>query len=144
MVRELRNKRATKIVPPVETAETTSDEPAKRTNAKHNSGMDTKIENFGYLIDFLKTIEAYHPNEQDLTIESLEEKLQTLKQTHTACIVAEAAAMAARLQRHILLYKDKTGLVPVGLDVKLYVKSAYGATSPEYKSISGIPFVRIE
>jgi len=49
---------------------------------------------------------------------------------------------AARKLRDIVLYADKSGLVDVAQDSKLYVKSAYGANSTQYRSISGITFTR--
>lgn len=144
LVREFRNKRVPKPVAPVETAEATGDEAAKRKNTKHNSGMDSKIDIFSRIVSFLSTLTAYNTNETDLTTAALEAKLQTLKQTNSAFLAAEAAAIAARQQRQIVLYTEKTGLVPVALAAKTYVKSTYGATSPEYKSISGILFTKIK
>jgi len=41
-----------------------------------------------------------------------------------------------------LLYTEGSGLVDVALAAKLYVKSVFGATSPQYKQISNIPFSR--
>jgi hypothetical protein len=55
----------------------------------------------------------------------------------------EAALNVARMARNTLLYTKNTGLVDVALGVKLYVKSAFGATSPEYKSISDIQFTKL-
>jgi hypothetical protein len=39
-----------------------------------------------------------------------------------------------------MIYNELTGLVDISFDVKLYVKSVFGATSPQYKAISGLKF----
>jgi hypothetical protein len=143
LVREFRNKRVPVPAAAVETAEATGDQVVKKQNTKHNSGMDAKIDIFTQMISFLNTATAYNTNEPDLKIAALEAKLQSLKQTNSAFLVAEAAAIAARRQRQTILYADKIGLVPVGLDSKKQVKSAYGPLSSEYKSISGISFFTI-
>jgi hypothetical protein len=150
LVREFRNKRAsasatsTESTATTESTETTGDQATKKQNSKHNSGMDAKIDLFTQMISFLKTATTYNTNEPDLKITALEAKLLSMKQTNSAFLVAEAAAIAARQQRQTILYADKVGLVPVGLDSKKQVKSAYGSLSPEYKSISGISFFTIK
>jgi hypothetical protein len=42
--------------------------------------------------------------------------------------------------RNSILYASVSGLVDVALDVKKYVKSVYGASSPQYKQVSKIEF----
>ena len=44
------------------------------------------------------------------------------------------------IERDQILYADGTGLYTIAQNVKKYVKSLYGATSPEYKNVSGIEF----
>jgi len=56
---------------------------------------------------------------------------------------AESIVRELRNQRDIVLYADKTGLVDIASDVKLYVKSAYGATSPLFRSVSGLAFSKL-
>jgi hypothetical protein len=40
------------------------------------------------------------------------------------------------------LYADGTGLVDLALLVKKYIKSLFGADSPQYEQISGLKFRR--
>ena len=86
---------------------------------------------------------AYKPKETDLTVEMLNNRLTVLTRLNSALKTADAQADAARTQRDTILYASKTGLVDIAMDSKLYVKSAYGASSPQYKSISGIIFSRL-
>ena len=42
------------------------------------------------------------------------------------------------------MYKANTRMVDIALDSKAYIKSAFGATSPQYKQISGIAFKTVK
>lgn len=44
------------------------------------------------------------------------------------------------IERDQLFYADGTGLYDIAQNVKKYVKSIYGATSPEYTTVSAIKF----
>lgn len=46
----------------------------------------------------------------------------------------------ARIVRNDSLYADETGLCDIAAMVKKYVKSLFGADSPEYAQISGLEF----
>ncbi len=142
IVRDLRNKRASEIDTPAKSEEGTENEESPKTNKIRGGSFNTKIENFRKFIVLLSTIPAYKPKEADLTVDSLYEKLESLKQANAVFVTADAVAEAARRQRDIVLYAGKTGLVDIAMDSKLYVKSAYGARSSQFKSVSGIKFTR--
>ena len=55
-------------------------------------------------------------------------------------INAEVVYSNARISRNSVLYAENTGLVEIALEVKKYVKAIFGATSPQYKQVSGIKF----
>jgi len=48
-----------------------------------------------------------------------------------------------RITRDEVLYADGTGLVELAGLVKKYVKSLYGADSPQYEQTSGLEFSRV-
>lgn len=48
----------------------------------------------------------------------------------------------SRITRDDAMYATDTGLVDLAALVKKYVKSLYGADSPQYKQISGLEFTR--
>ena len=142
IVRLMHNKRLSVIDPPVNTVAGTENQVQPKVNKMHSGSFNTRIENFRRLIVLLTTIPAYKPKQSDLTVEALKLKLETLTLANSASQTAEANASAARVQRDIILYAAKTGLVEIAMDSKLFVKSAYGATSPQYKLVSGISFTR--
>ncbi|MEI7962139.1 MAG: hypothetical protein WCI04_07425, partial [archaeon] len=99
---------------------------------------DNRTENFKKLIAFLTGITKYNPNEADLKITALNTyatNLVTLNDTANSTFVPYANA---RIQRDKYLYADGTGAHDIVQQVKNYVASVFGATSPEYKLISKI------
>ncbi|MDD4991603.1 MAG: hypothetical protein PHR83_05145 [Paludibacter sp.] len=144
IVRDLRGKRASGLLSEEELAA----EKAKGNNITqvkvHNSTIDSKIENLGKYVLFLAAVPDYKPNEAELKVEGLQAKLDAIKAKNTDTKTAEAGLEAARISRNTLMNTDNTGLVDTANDAKLYVKSAFGATSPQYKQISSIAFVKIK
>jgi hypothetical protein len=45
-----------------------------------------------------------------------------------------------RLERDNDLYADNAGMVDVALEAKKYIRSLFGASSPEYAQVAGIAF----
>ncbi len=143
IVRELRGKRASAKLTNKEVEIAKGEGAEIKQMTLHLYNMDRKIENFNKLVQFLAGIPEYKPNEADLSIAGLNSKLAELKSTTASYLAANAALDAARLERNKVLYAKNTGLVDVALDVKLYVKSVFGAKSPQYKEISDIVFSKL-
>jgi hypothetical protein len=106
----------------------------------HKGTIDSRIINFNKLIRLLSLIELYRPNETELTIAGLDTKLTQLKLLNANSVAADTALDSARWDRNAILYKPDSGLVDVALSVKMYVKSVFGASSPQYKAVSDIIF----
>ena len=104
--------------------------------------FDSRIDNFDKLIKLLTSVPQYTPNEAELKLTALTAYLTDLKTKNQAVITAEVPLNNARIARNDTLYKKDTGMVDVALDVKTYIKSVFGATSPQYKKISGIKFTK--
>lgn len=103
---------------------------------------DSLIENLGRLGELVASEPTYMPNEPDLQIPALQAFHNNLKATNTAVINATTAISNARIARNQILYAPKTGLYDIAMEVKKYVKSVFGATSPEYKQVSKIKFTK--
>jgi hypothetical protein len=104
--------------------------------------FDSKINNLSKLISQLSAIKEYKPNEKELQVESLTAFLEDLKIKNKAAVESEIPVSNARIARNEILYKAEVGLVDIALSVKNYVKSIFGATSPQYKLISSLEFKR--
>ena len=99
-----------------------------------------QAENFGILIQLLSTIPTYNPNEDDLKLVNLNIYKDTLVSSTQAVDQTEAELNLKLIERDNILYADGTGLYSIAQNVKKYVKSLYGATSPEYANVSDIEF----
>ena len=97
-------------------------------------------ENFGILLQLLGTIPTYNPNEDDLKLLNLEAYKNSLVSSTQSVDQTEAELNNKLIERDQLLYADGTGLYSIVQNVKKYVKSLYGATSPEYTNVSSIEF----
>lgn len=103
---------------------------------------NNRLDNFDKFIKLLSTIPQYAPNEPDLKVTALTTLCNDLKAKNAAVITATIPLSNARITRNDILYKPLTGLVDVALDSKMYIKGAFGASSPQYKQISKIKFTR--
>ena len=81
------------------------------------------------------------PNVEDLKVDSLKTLQADLKVKNNDVVVASIQLSNARIARNEILYKPLTGLIDVAFDLKVYIKSVFGATSPQYKQISKLKFV---
>jgi len=133
--RKLQGKRAKATETP-----TDPNAPAPNTISASQQSYDQLIEHFSKLIEILKSEPTYTPNETDLKITTLTAQLTALKTANTNVTNAYTAISNARIARDKTLYKEKTGMYDVTLDVKNYVKSLYGISSPEFKQLSKIKF----
>lgn len=102
--------------------------------------FDSHLNNFDKLIKLLVTISEYAPNENELTVSSLTAYYEDLTSKNLVVINANTALKNLLITRNELLYKDITGMVNVANSVKIYIKSVFGATSPQFKQISTLKF----
>lgn len=101
---------------------------------------DSRLDNLDKLIKLLASVPQYAPNEADLKVTALTALYNDLKAKNLAVINAEVPLNNARMARNDIMYKENVGLVDIALDIKTYIKSVYGATSPQFKQISGLKF----
>ena len=100
------------------------------------------MDHFAQLIALLTAEPKYLPNENELKVATLNTQIADMRTKNTAVINALTAVSNARINRDKLLYGDLTGMVDTAMAVKQYVKSLFGAKSPQYKQVSGLRFTR--
>jgi hypothetical protein len=105
---------------------------------------DSRLDNFDKLIKLLASVPSYVPNEPELKVESLITVYNNLKTKNSAVIAAATQLSNARILRNDILYKENTGLVDIALDSKSYIKSLFGAKSPQYKQVGKLEFRTIK
>jgi hypothetical protein len=113
----------------------------KEISISHMS-FDNRIENFDSLIDLLSSTAEYTPNETELQVESLTTHSTELKTLNSAAINTATQYSNALIARNQLFYAPNTGLVDVALATKAYIKSVFGASSPQYKLVAKLTFKR--
>jgi len=111
-----------------------------KTISSSQQSYSSLIEHMATIITILSTEPTYLPNETDLKVVTLNTLLTNLKNTNTGVINAYTTVSNARIARDQSLYNTTNGLCETAKEIKMYVKSVYGATSPQYKQISGIEF----
>jgi hypothetical protein len=107
-------------------------------------GYDNQVENLDKLIKLLASIALYDPNEADLKVSALIDLYNDLQSKNSAVRNVAAPLSNARIMRNQILYTENSGLFYVASDVKTYVKSLYGARSPQYKQISKLTFKNVK
>ena len=103
-------------------------------------GIDNRLENLYKLIMLLSSIPEYKPNEEELKVSTLMALYEDLKAKNSAVIESTIPLSNARIVRNKIMYKPLTGLVDIAFDSKVYIKSVFGASSPQYKQVSKLTF----
>ena len=137
--RKLQGRRAGKI----QATENASPDSPKNISVSQLS-YDNQMANFSALIALLETLPEYKPNETELQISSLTTYLIQLKTANNAVIEAYTAWSNSRISRDETLYGKNGGMIDTALQVKNYVKSVFGNSSPQFQQISALQLVRIE
>ncbi|MGV9003087.1 hypothetical protein [Flavobacterium sp.] len=114
--------------------------PAPNTISTSQQSYDQLIQHFTGLTAVLQGEPSYTPNETDLQIAALTTKIADLTTNNTAVATAYTNISNARISRNKTLYTDENSIYETAAEVKKYVKSIFGASTPEYKQISGIKF----
>lgn len=111
-----------------------------RPRSNSQQSYDRKLDHLNALLGLLNDIALYVPNEPDLKITALKTKISNMKAKNTAVINSYTTYSNLMLERQKILYDPITGLVAIAKLVKKYVKSLYGAASPQYQQISSLEF----
>lgn len=115
---------------------------APKTISTSQQSYDQKIQHWAAIISILQSETSYAPNESDLKVASLTAKQTDLTAKNNAVATAYTAVSNSRIARNTLFYKEETGLLDIVGDVKKYIKSIYGATSPQFAQVKGLKFTK--
>jgi hypothetical protein len=116
--------------------------PAPNTISTSQQSYDQQIQHFAGIISVLQTEPSYAPNENDLKIVTLTAKQADLTAKNSAVATAYTIVSNSRIERDTTIYGTDTGLFDIATEVKKYVKSVFGATSPQFAQIKGIVFTK--
>jgi hypothetical protein len=131
-------------ITPTTPADPNAPAPTDKTISTSQQSYDSLIDHFTKLIEAVSQEANYKPNETELKTATLQTKLDILKTSNSDLINGFTNWSNARINRNTTLYNPLTGLVQTALEVKKYVKSVFGATSPQFKQVSGLEFTNVK
>lgn len=129
---------------PTTPADPNAPTPTDKTISTSQQSYDSMIDHFTKMIETVSQDANYKPNETELKVATLKTKLDSLKSSNTDLVNGFTNWSNARINRNNTLYNPLTGLVQTALEVKKYVKSVFGATSPQFKQVSGLEFANVK
>ena len=133
--RKMQGKKASSLQTP-----TDPNTPAPTTISTSQQSYDQLIQHLAGLTSVLEAETSYTPNETDLQVATLQTKIADLSAKNTAVATAYASISNSRIARNETLYSSSTGLVETANEVKKYIKSVFGASSPQFAQVKGIQF----
>lgn len=101
---------------------------------------DQLTEHFNKMIEVLSAETNYTPNETELQITTLNTLLNDMHKANTNVAKAYTDISNTRIARNKILYSQPNNICNTAQEVKNYVKSVFGTTSPEFKQVNKIAF----
>ena len=114
--------------------------PAPTTISTSQQSYDQLIQHLTGLKSVLEEEPSYTPNETDLQVATIDAKIADLTAKNTAVSTAYTNISNSRISRNETLYTSDNGIFETASEVKKYIKSVFGASSPQYNQVSGIKF----
>jgi hypothetical protein len=104
---------------------------------------DNLVAHFQDLVNYVSLYSAYNPNEANLKVAALNTTAASFTTANNAVKTAQNALHTSMATRTTVLYNPTTGMINIAKEVKAYVKSAFGASSPQFKEINKIHFKEV-
>ena len=133
--RKLQGKKALAATTPLD-----PNTPAPTTISTSQQSYDQQIQHLAGLTSVLISEPSYAPNETALATATLTAMQTNLTVKNNEVATAYTSISNSRIARNNTLYADSSGLVEIATEVKKYIKSVYGASSPEFAQVKGIEF----
>lgn len=143
LVRKLRGERLRAYLTDAEKAALESEGKSVRQHSSSQMDFDARLDNFDKLVSLLANIPEYAPNETDLKVDALKAFYYDLGAKNASVIEAASKRAGARNKRYNVFYMPLSGMVPLALDAKAYIRSIDGSKSSFYKLVSKIKFVNL-
>ena len=135
ITRKIQGQRATPIAEPAD-----PNQPQANTSSVSQLSYSNQAQHLSTLIELLSTLPEYKPNETELQLASLQTYHTTLQTSNTNVTEAQTNWSNSRIDRNNQLYAPGTGLLATAKNIKAYIKSLYGPSSPQYKQLSTLQF----
>ena len=133
--RKLQGKRASTATTPID-----PNTPAPATISTSQQSYDQQIQHLAGLTSVLISEPSYAPNETALATATLTALQANLTAKNNEVATAYTNISNSRISRNETLYTSDNGIFETASEVKKYIKSVFGASSPQYNQVSGIKF----
>jgi hypothetical protein len=141
LIRKLQGRRATPKMTEEEKLAAEAEGKTVKESSSSQMSFDSRLDFLDKLIKLLASVPEYAPNEPELAVDGLTTLYNDLSSKNLDVVTAAVPLTNARIVRDQVLYTPLTGVIDISVDVKTYVKSVFGATSPQYKAISGLTLI---
>lgn len=115
---------------------------APKSISTSQQSYDNLIEHLAGLKSILAQEPSYTPNETDLKVATVQATIDKLKLKNKEVAKAHTSVSNARIERNAQLYLKDNSLTQTAAEIKKYLKSVFGASSPQFKQVSGIKFTK--
>ena len=129
----------TRLPKPKKTPEASGAEDSKTISTSQLS-FDSVLDNFEKLFTLVSAEPLYKPNEAELAVEGLTGFIAAMEASNQSVIDSTTAVSNARISRNKVLFAEPDGMVPVADAAKVYLRSVFKVSSPEYKQVSKLQF----
>lgn len=126
---------------PVDNPDTPANE-AKTSISVSQQSYDALVGNMQGYRDMLSNIAPYKPNEADLKITALDALLNDANAATAAVLTGNVPVISARQTRDGKLYDNDDCAHRVFKMGKDYYKGVHGASSPQFKAVAGLSFIK--
>lgn len=133
--RKLQGKRASTATTPID-----PNTPAPATISTSQQSYDQQIQHLAGLTSVLISEPSYAPNETALATATLTALQANLTAKNNEVATAYTNISNSRISRNETLYTSDNSIFETASEVKKYIKSVFGASSPQYNQVSGIKF----
>lgn len=118
--------------------------PESKTISVSQKSYDQLIQHLSGLKTILEAEPSYTPNETELQVTTLSAKIQDLYAKTAAVNTAYAEVSNSRIKRNKILYTAENSIYETATDVKKYIKSVFGADSPQFAQVKGLQIKNIK
>lgn len=123
-----------------DTTAPTGSETEKRTRSTSQQSIDSVLDNFKSLLEYLAAEPTYLPNEKEMKVADLTAKFDALGALNIETDSLSNQLSAARSDRNCHFYDAEMGLVEMAKLIKAYAKQRFGTKGASYLKINGIAF----
>ncbi len=110
------------------------------TISRSHQSFVQRADRFKQLIELLKTVTDYKPNEPELKTGRLDLYYNQLKEANDNMGIIVSRLEKSLINRNTYLYRGEDCIIETAKRCKDYVCSLYGSTSAEFRMVSGISF----